>query len=145
MAKIKEKGAGSVNNNDNDGGTWLCYCFGQVRHLKKDCKVQGPLSCPLHPSSDHSQNACLFYKRSLGLCVAMVVRPPSERRDESQLRPMEDRVDTTQQSVVCAGRMMYASAGIPSEEHTILPQGNVPSMETGGEQISDDVSNDSET
>ena len=58
---------------------------------------------------------------------------------------MEDRIDTTQQSVVYAGHTMYALAGTPSEDYTVPPQGNVPSMETGGEQISDDVINDSET
>ena len=58
---------------------------------------------------------------------------------------MEDKVDTTQPQMVCAGHAVSAAAGTPSEEHTILPQGNAPSMETGDEQISDDVINDSET
>ena len=47
--------------------------------------------------------------------------------------------------VVCTRHAMSASTIIPFEEHTILPQENVLSIETGGEQISDDVINDSET
>ena len=63
MAKIKEKGAGSINNanSSDDGGTWLCYRCGQVGHLRKDCKVQGPrhAHCTLAQTTA-KMHACLI-------------------------------------------------------------------------------------